>query len=45
MDRFPGGSTNAYKTWLNSIDGTYGGYLGTKVAAHCAAAQQEGGHP
>ena len=36
-DRFPGGSTNAYKTWLNNIDGTYGGYLGTKVAAHCVA--------
>ena len=36
-NRFPGGSTNAYKTWLNNIDGTYGGYLGTKVAAHCVA--------
>ena len=36
-DRFPGGSTNAYKNWLNNIDSTYGGYLGTKVAAHCAA--------
>lgn len=31
------GSTNTYKTWLNNIDGTYGGYLGTKVAAHCVA--------